>query len=86
MEAKKAPNFTALSANRDLMWHDVSEIPWDIVPVRGTEEYEVYARDIAGRVRNFSEFYTREWRTYAMSIENWLVRYSLAHTHQDLRS
>ncbi|MFJ1700442.1 hypothetical protein ACIOHC_36225 [Streptomyces sp. NPDC088252] len=86
MDDKKRLDFRALSVSRDLMWHDVSEIPWDHVPVQGTDEYVYSARDVAGKVRNFTEFYTREQRTYAMSLENWLIRYSLAHTHPSLRS
>lgn len=79
-------DFRALSFNRELAWSDVAEIPWAETPVSGSDDIECYARDVAGRARDFSEFYKPENRRVARAVEEWLTRYSAAHTHPSLRS
>lgn len=80
-------DFAALSRRQNILpWAELKEIDWDNVPVTGSAEHVYYSRDVAGFVRNYDEFYTAAERSYAMALERWLTRYSLEHTHADLRS
>lgn len=74
-----------LSRDRDTSWSHYALIRWSHVPVTGHDEFTVYARDVAGRARNFPEFYTPASRAIQWAIEQWLTQYSAAHTHPDLR-
>lgn len=80
-------NFGALAVRRNMLsWSELKKIDWDSVDVTGDAEHVYYSRDVAGMIRDYPEFYTREERDYAMSVERWLTRYSAAHTHESLRS
>lgn len=63
---------------RDVTFEDVAAVDWDAVPVTG--EGHQHARDIAGRARDFRQFYVSENRGVALAVERWLMRYSAAHT------
>lgn len=74
-----------LAVKRHLTWADVANIRWSHTPVSGRDEFNVYGREVAGFARNFGEFYKAENREIQRAVEEWLTRYSAAHTSPDLR-
>lgn len=82
-----AINFGALAVRKNTVaWAELKEIDWTSVPVTGSAEHVYYSRTVAGFVRDYAEFYTSAERLYALSVERWLTKYSLEHTHPDLRT
>lgn len=74
-----------LDYNRELTFANVVNIRWSHLPVTGRDEFTIWARSVAGKARDFKEFYASENRAVARQIEMWLTRYSAEHTHPDLR-
>jgi hypothetical protein len=83
---KRRTRFTHMVMEGKCTWLAVAMMRWDSIPVSGRDEFTVYARDAAGKARDFLEFYYPVNREVRNAIERWLIRYSEAHTHPDLRS
>lgn len=82
---ERRDRFTHMIMRGECEWPAIAMMRWDQIPVAGRAEFTVYARDAAGKARDFKEFYAPGNRGVAQAVERWLVRYSEAQTHPDLR-
>lgn len=83
---KERDHFSKLVMKRDLSWEAVALFKWSYVPVEGRAEFEHDARYVAGKARDFPEFYKPENDDIKRAIEAWLSRHSEANRHPDTRS
>lgn len=82
---RRRNRFTQMIMDRECTWLHVAMMRWDHIPVSGRDEFTIYARDAAGKARDFPEFYAPENRRIQQAIEGWLTRYSAEHTDPSLK-
>ena len=62
-------------------FEQIAAIDWDNVPVDGDDHRDAHA--LAGRIRDFNEYYAPENTHLRSIVQGWLTNYSAAHTYRE---